>query len=124
MRTSLVIAAAIALCAAGAWAQPLWTWSLYEDPGSVALANEVPDTAQLSAVLECKAGSGLAKVSVFPKGDGMNAVSAVYRTMDPAFAEFVKSGRLSFRNDAGAGEIEMKPEHRPKLERFARLCGT
>ncbi|HYE42232.1 MAG TPA: hypothetical protein VEA15_02470 [Caulobacteraceae bacterium] len=124
MRLTILIATAIALCASTARAQPLWTWTLYEDPASLALANEVPDTEQLAAVLECKPGSGAAKVSVFPKGDGVAPVAQEFRTMDPAFAEFVKTGKLSFKTDGGAGDIEMKAEHRPKLERFARLCGA
>ena len=124
MRLTILIATGIALCATGAQAQPLWTWTLYEDPGSLALANEVPDSEHLAAVLECKPGSGSAKVSVFPKGDGVAPVVQDFRTVDPAFAEFVKTGKLSFRTDAGAGDIDMKSEHRPKLERFARLCGA
>ena len=30
-----------------------WTWTLYERGASLALANEIPDTPQLAAVLEC-----------------------------------------------------------------------
>lgn len=124
MRARLTLALALGLFATAAAAQPLWTWTLYEDPEALALANEVPDTEQLSAVLECRPGSGLAKVSVFPKGDGAAPVSSEFRTRDPAFVEFVKSGKLNFRSESGAGDIDMKSEHRPKLERFARLCGA
>lgn len=128
MRSTRLIAATLALalaCGAGpVSAQSLWTWTLYEDRGSLALANEIPDTAQLAAVLECKPGSGAAKVSVFPKGDGEDGVVQTFATMDPAFADFVKTGKLNFKVDAGSGEIDMKPEHRSKLERFAQLCGA
>ena len=63
--TTWLIMAVIAL------AQPVerggWTWSLYggDEGGTVVLANEIPDTPQLRATLECDPGSGAARISVF-----------------------------------------------------------
>jgi hypothetical protein len=103
----------------------LWTWTLYEDRASLALANEIPDSTSLAAVLECVPGSGQAKVSIFPsQGRSRTPVVSQYRTSDTAFVEFVRTGRLSFRNEAGSGEIYMGPQHRAKLARFSRLCGA
>lgn len=106
-------------------ARPGWTWTLYEDRASLALANEIPDTRNLAAVLECTPGSGRAKVSVFPPGGSRTTpVVAEYRTTDAAFVAFVRSGKLSLRTEAGTGEIAMDAVHRSKLWRFSRLCGA
>ena len=103
----------------------LWTWTLYENRASLALANEIPDSSSLAAVLECVPGSGDAKVSVFPaEGRSRNPVVGQFATSDAAFVQFVRTGRLSFRNESGSGEIFMGPEHRAKLVRFSRLCGA
>lgn len=42
-----------------------WVWSLYDRDGGVALAREVPDSSQLSAVFECVPGSGTARLTVY-----------------------------------------------------------
>jgi hypothetical protein len=106
-------------------ARPGWTWTLYEGRASLALANEIPDTSNLAAVLECTPGSGEAKVSIFPAGGSRTTpVVARYQTTDPAFIAFVRSGKLSLRTEAGAGEIDMDAVHRAKLWRFSRLCGA
>ncbi len=108
-----------------AFARPGWTWTLYEDRTSLALANEIPDTQNLAAVLECTPGSGQAKVSVFPPGGSRTTpVVAEYRTTDAAFVAFVQSGKLSLKTEAGTGEIAMDAAHRAKLWRFSRLCGA
>jgi hypothetical protein len=124
MRLIVPLAAALSLtCAVTAIAQS-WTWTLYESRTSLALANEIPDTPQLAAVLECTPGSGQAKVSIYPTGERTRPVVGDYKTTNAAFAAFVQSGKLSMKTDAGEGQIEMDAEHRPKLERFARLCGA
>lgn len=114
-----------ALALAGPAVAGLWTWTLYEDRASLALANEIPDSTSLAAVLECVPGSGDAKVSVFP-GEGRSKTPVVqsFRTSDEPFVTFVRTGRLSFANESGKGEIFMGPEHRGKLVRFSRLCGA
>jgi len=114
-----------ALALAGPAVAGLWTWTLYEDRASLALANEIPDSTSLAAVLECVPGSGDAKVSVFP-GEGRSKTPVVqsFRTSDEPFVTFVRTGRLSFANEGGKGEIFMGPEHRGKLLRFSRLCGA
>lgn len=117
---------ALGICGlAGPAAAALWTWTLYEDRASLALANEIPDSTSLAAVLECVPGTGDAKVSVFPgEGRSREPVVETFRTSDAAFAQFVRTGRLSFQNAGGKGEIFMGPEHRAKLVRFSRLCGA
>ena len=45
-----------------------WTWTLYENTGTVVLAHEVPDTAQLRATLECEPGSGAVEVVLYEFG--------------------------------------------------------
>jgi len=125
MRRIAVLLALALSAPATASAQDIWTWTLYENPGAVALANEVPDSAKLAAVLECQPGSGAAKVSIFPEGGrSRTPVTGEFKTSEAAFSAFVRSGRLSLRTQGGAGEIAMDAEHRPKLERFARLCGA
>lgn len=55
-----------------------WVWSLYESGGSVVLANEVPDTTQLRATLECTPGEGMAVLSLYDPqaGPGFARVTA------------------------------------------------
>jgi len=121
----IAVLLAVALSATAASAQDLWTWTLYENPGALALANEVPDSTKLAAVLECRPGSGAAKVSIFPEGGrSRTPIVGEYRTSDADFLGFVRSGKLSLKTDGGSGEIAMDAEHRSKLERFARLCGA
>lgn len=106
-------------------ARPGWTWTLYEDRASLALANEIPDTSNLAAVLECTPGSGQARVSIFPAGGSRaTPVVARYQTSDAAFVAFVRSGKLRLSTEAGTGEIAMDAVHRAKLWRFSRLCGA
>ena len=42
-----------------------WVWAFYDNDGAVVLAREVPDTPQLSTVLECEPGSGVARLTVY-----------------------------------------------------------
>ena len=111
--------AAPALAAGG-----LWTWTLYEDRASLALANEIPDSTSLAAVLECVPGSGTARVSIFPAEGSRPPVVGELKTTDPVFVAFVRSGRLSIKTEKGSGQIFMGPDHRSKLARFSRLCGA
>lgn len=128
MRLIAPLAAALSLASMAvslpALAQPGWTWTLYEDRTSLALANEVPDTDSLAAVLECVPGSGQAKVSIYPSGKRTSPVVGQYKTTDAAFTAFVATGKLSLKTDAGEGQIAMDAPHRPKLERFSQLCGA
>jgi hypothetical protein len=85
---------------------------------SVVLANEIPDTPQLKATLECAPGSGVAKVSVYGGGarrrdrhrhlrDGTGSgpdrgaggrdgkLTVAVRTDHPVFGQFISSGDLS-----------------------------
>ena len=129
MRLIVPLIAALSLACALfptiASARPGWTWTLYEGRTSLALANEIPDTTNLAAVLECTPGSGEAKVSIFPPGGSRTTpVVGSYQTTDAAFVAFVRSGKLSLKTEAGTGEIAMDAVHRNKLWRFSRLCGA
>lgn len=121
-----VAALGVSALAPAAFAQGgLWTWTLYEDRASLALANEIPDSTSLAAVLECVPGSGAAKVSIFPsEGRSRTPVVSEFKTSDAAFVAFVRSGRLSIKSETGQGQIFMGPDHRSKLARFSRLCGA
>lgn len=137
----LTLAAALAAQAGG------WTWTLYENDDSIVLANEVPDTTRLRAVLECEPHSGVARVTVYraqadsggfvtlTSGDasaaveavahgrtGANRLSAPLRLDHPVFDAFRGSGRLSVRAGDRTHEVRVEPVHRGKLRQFASLC--
>lgn len=124
MRLIVPLLAALSLASTAVLAQAGWTWTLYEGRTSLALANEIPDTDSLAAVLECTPGSGQAKVSIFPSGKRTSPVVGQYKTTDAAFVAFVASGKLSLKTEAGSGEIAMDAPHLPKLARFSQLCGA
>ena len=139
----LTLAAALAAQAAGGG----WTWTLYENDDSIVLANEVPDTTRLRAVLECEPHSGVARVTVYraqaeagafvtlTSGDASAAVEAVangrngdsrlsvpLRLDHPVFDAFHSSGRLSVRAGDLSRDVRVEPVHRAKLRQFASLC--
>ncbi len=120
-----------------------WTWTLYEGDGPVVLAHEAPDTAQLRSTFQCEPGSGVAQVAVYD-GDlsgGFATVTAgsasaateaeasrgklsfALRTDHPVFAQFVASGGLTVRSGARSQTVTVDRMHRPRLRRFAELCG-
>ena len=126
---------------------PAWTWTLYEGEGPLVLANEVPDTPQLRTTLECAAGSGVARVSVYggplvagfasvTSGAGASAaqsqsqveagrggkVSLAVRTDHPVFGQFIATGDLAVAVGNQRQTVTVEPEHLAKLRRFADLC--
>ena len=121
----------------------MWTWALYENDGPLVLANEVPDTPQLRSTLQCQAGTGLARVSLYgtpmPSGfaqvtageasattaaDGLrNTTVLTLRTDHPVFTQFVASGALNIVLGDQSRSIAVDRNHRAKLRRFAGLCG-
>lgn len=122
----------------------MWTWALYENDGPLVLANEVPDTPQLRSTLECEAGSGVARLSIFgaPMGSGFVRITAgdatatteadgsrrdktqvTLRTDHPVFTQFVASGTLRLALADQTRGIVVDRTHRAKLRRFAGLCG-
>jgi hypothetical protein len=146
--TALTAAANLALAALwGSPAQALaWTWTLYEGEGPVVLANEIPDTPQLKATLECAPGSGVAKVSVYGGGLGAGIatvtsgtgpdqaqteaqasrdgkLTVAVRTDHPVFGRFISSGDLSIAVGDQRQSVDVEPAHLAKLRRFADLCG-
>lgn len=121
----------------------MWTWALYENDGPLVLANEVPDTPELRSTLQCQAGSGLARVSLYgtPMPSGFAQVTAgeasattaadgsrnttvlTLRTDHPVFTQFVASGALNIALGDQSRSIAVDRNHRAKLRRFAGLCG-
>ena len=123
---------------------PTWTWTLYEGSGPVVLANERPDTPDLRTTLECAAGSGIARVSVYQSalkpgfatvtsGDQTatleaapgadQAIIASLRTDHPVFGRFSTSGALSLAVGEARQDIQIEAGDLAKLRRFADLCG-
>lgn len=127
-----------------------WTWTLYEsgERGPVVLANEVPDTANLRATLECEPGSGAAHVAVYgiegagtgyvsiQSGDaraasqgetaeeaGVERLTASLRLEHPVFAAFAETGRLSLVQGESRWPIHVPAAHRALITDFAAACG-
>ena len=120
-----------------------WTWTLYENTGTVVLAHEVPDTAQLRATLECEPGSGAVEVVVYDFGavaefarlragpatatseaeQGANRSIRVGLRIDhPGFAAFASSGRLTVSSGERSATVTVDRANLAKLRRFGELC--
>lgn len=119
-----------------------WTWTLYADDAPVVLANEIPDTANLRATLECDPGSSIARVTLYgialagiarvTSGDAVamseaaqgrgDATRLTLRTDHPAFAAFAADGRMTVLIGDHRRPIEVPPNHLAKLRRFSELC--
>ena len=120
-----------------------WTWTLYENTGAVVLANEVPDTAQLRATLECEPGSGAVEVALYEFGaigdfaqlragpatatseaaQGSNRSIRVSLRIDhPGFAAFASSGRLTVSSGERSATVTVDRANLAKLRRFGELC--
>lgn len=119
-----------------------WTWTLYEGEGPLVLANEIPDTPQLRALLECAPGSGVARLDLFGPGDGGMATvlsgdasataesvaagdhrSVALRADHPVFGQFVATGGLAVTVAGRRQAVEVPADHLAKLRRFAERCG-
>ena len=136
----------VALAALALQASPAgWTWTLYEGEGPVVLANEIPDTPDLKTTVECDAGSGIARVSVYgePMAEGFANVSSgdasataqtepgrggktslAVRADHPVFTHFVAAGTMTLAVGDQSRAIEVPRAHMAKLRRFAELCGA
>lgn len=119
-----------------------WTWTLYTDEARVALAHEVPDTANLRFTLECDPASGVARVAFYGAGaeTGMARVTAgeasavtestaerdalklTLRTDHPVFAAFAADGRMTATVGERRRAVEVPRPHLAKLRRFTELC--
>lgn len=66
MSLQTAVALATALSAAQTAPSAGWTWMLYEGDGPIVLANEVPDTADLRATLQCDARSSVVDITLYP----------------------------------------------------------
>lgn len=121
---------------------PAWTWTLYADDAPVVLANEIPDTANLRATLECDPGTSVARVTLYgialtgmarvASGDAVamaeaapargGATRLTLRTDHPAFAAFAADGRMNVLIGDHRRPIEIPAAHLAKLRRFSELC--
>lgn len=138
--TILVTIAAIAALS-GPAPQGGWTWTLYEDSPLV-LANEIPDTPQLKAILECQPGSGVARLDLFgATGAGIATIasgsatatgeseaaadhqSVALRIDHPVFGQFMVTGALDVAVAGQHQVVAIPAAHLAKLRRFAELCG-
>lgn len=138
---ALFIAAALAVQTAPP--EPAWTWTLYADAAPVVLANEIPDTANLRATLECDPGSSVARLTLYggvalsgmaqvtagetsavaEAGVGRAGVSRLaLRTDHPIFAAFAADGRMEIVVGSQRRPVEVPAAHLAKLRRFAELC--
>lgn len=130
----------LATIAAVAALQGGWTWTLYED-GPLVLANEIPDTPQLRAILECLPGLGVARLDLFGQtGSGMATIasgtatatgqseasgdhqSVALRTDHPVFGQFLVTGTLDVAVAGAHQTVAVQTVHLAKLRRFAELC--
>lgn len=123
--------------------QAAWTWTLYADAEPVVLANEIPDSADLRATLECDPGTNVARLTLYGGAplDGMarvtageastvaeagaargGAVKLALRTDHPVFAAFTVDGRLAIVAGDQRRPVEVPATHLAKLRRFAELC--
>jgi hypothetical protein len=120
-----------------------WTWTLYEGEGPLVLANEIPDTPQLRAVMECEPGSGVAQLDLYGSSltPGMASVTSgdaaalvvslaaddhrrvAIRSDHPVFGQFVLTGDLSVAVAGQVQSVGVPSGHLAKLRRFAELCG-
>lgn len=122
-----------------------WVWSLYESGGSVVLANEVPDTTQLRATLECTPGEGMAVMSLYDPqasagfarltaGSAAGAVEVraarggkvetTLRLDHPVFAAFVSGGELTVATGEHRTEVRAEPVFHGLLRRFGERCSA
>lgn len=120
-----------------------WTWTLYEGEGPIVLANEIPDTPQLRATLQCEPGSSAVEVSVLlpdaqpgfarlSAGDATATSEAraqregrlgvALRTDHPLFAAFAATGDMTLAVGEATTRVIVPPQHLPKLRRFSDLC--
>lgn len=140
----IAMLAGLALVGAQTSPEPAWTWTLYTDEARVALANEVPDTANLRFTLECEPASGVARVTLYggqaETATAMARVNAgeasavteaasergglrmALRTDHPVFAAFAAEGRLSVAIGEQRRAVEVPRPHLAKLRRFTELC--
>lgn len=134
---------AAVLAAQNAPPESAWTWALYADAAPVVLANEVTDTPNLRATLECDPGSSVARVTLYGGAAlvGMARVTAgeaaavaeagaargggvrlALRTDHPVFAAFAVDGRMVVVVGDQRRPLEVPAAHLAKLRRFAELC--
>ncbi len=137
-----MMAALLAVLALG---QSGFVWSLYEEGASVTLAHEAPDTGALSTTMECRRGTGAARVSVYgvgshaefvtfragqasavaeagPTPGSPDARSATVRTDHPVFTAFSASGVMTVVAGAQSLTVVVPSGDLAKVRRFAQLC--
>ena len=128
--------------AALALAQPDWTWSLY-DGQRLVLANEIIDTPQLRATLECEPGSGAISVVLFgptlagpatvtsgaatttatARGKAQGGFELTLNARSAVLQAFAAGGKMTVRVADQTRSIDMGDQGLPLLRRFAQQCG-
>lgn len=135
-----LIAAVLAL---GPQAAPdPWIWALYDDAGSVVLANEIPDTPRLRATLECAPGSSVVHITVYEAapaqgfatltaggasatseaGGRADRLETTLRTDHPVFAALAASGRLTISAGDQSRQIDIDRDHLVDVRRLGQRC--
>ncbi|MFN3537900.1 MAG: hypothetical protein ACK4Y4_10670 [Brevundimonas sp.] len=130
--------------------QSRWTWTLYgaDSGGHVVLANEIPDTTNLRATLECNTGDGAVLVSVFGR-EGANAgyvsirsgqasttsqgelaqdagatrLTASMRIEHPVFTTFLETRVLTLHQGDNRWAVRLGAQHGALINAFAAACG-
>ena len=128
--------------AALALAQPNWTWSLY-DGQRLVLANEIVDTPQLRATLECERGSGAIEVVLFgptlsgpatvtsgavtiattAQGKAAGGFELALNARSPLVQAFTAGGQMTVHVADQTRSIDTGDQGLPLLRRFAQQCG-
>ncbi|MFN3815092.1 hypothetical protein [Brevundimonas sp.] len=130
--------------------QARWTWTLYGADGGdrIVLANEVPDTPDLRATLECEPGSGAVMVSVYDRpgavmgyvsirsgqtstasqgelaeNGGSTRLTASLRMEHPVFAAFLETSALALHQGQNRWTVRIGGQHGALLTDFAAACG-
>ncbi|WP_395942437.1 hypothetical protein [Brevundimonas sp.] len=112
---SLLLAAALALALNGRQTPPAsWTWTLYEGDGPVVLANEVPDTANLRATLQCDPRSSVIDITVYEEAPPASQTPA--EAAPPAGFARLTSGSASATSEmrasrAGRLAVTLRTDH-------------
>ena len=139
----IAVVVAFAILTQAAPPELAWTWTLYADAEPIVLANEVTDTPNLRATLECDPGSSVARVTLYggaiaggmarvAAGDASSMTEAeagregslklALRADHPVFAAFATDGRMSVTVAGQRRMVEISRPHLTKLRRFAELC--
>lgn len=118
-----------------------WGWALY-DGETLVLAEEDAASSRLRHTLECRAGSGLARLTLFEFGAASGFarfaaggaqgavesrssggdVSLTLRIDHPAFVAFARDGAMTIAVAGRERRVEVGRSHLSRLRSFAEQC--